>query len=216
MRKLAEKGTGYFFDEGAGHADHGDQKSNLSPFPQFSLASFSGRLIEISASAAGAPLTLAFRLVLDAQRRGEPVAWIARRDSTFFPPDAAEAGVDLGALPVVRAPEPIAAARAADLLVRSGAFGLVVLDLGGRSSLPMPAFTRLGGLAHRHGASVVFLTEKDPSRPSLGPLVALHAHASRVAREQDRFFCEARVLKDKRGRPGWRHAEVFHGPDGLR
>ena len=50
------------------------------------LSGFSGRLIEISGNRASASLTLAFRLVHEAQRQGEPVAWISRRDSVFFPP----------------------------------------------------------------------------------------------------------------------------------
>src|SRR5260221_9920317 len=66
-----------------------------------SLPVVASRLTEISASVAGAPLTLAFRLVLDAQRRGEPAAWIGRKDAPFYPPDAADAGVDLAALALV-------------------------------------------------------------------------------------------------------------------
>src|SRR5512147_2110212 len=61
----------------------------------WSLSSLAGRLVEISAGLAGAPLTLAFRLVLEAQRKGEPTAWVGRRESVFYPPDAAAAGVDL-------------------------------------------------------------------------------------------------------------------------
>lgn len=179
------------------------------------LESFSGRLAEVSADAAGAPLTLAFRLVIEAQRRGEPVAWIGRRECPFFPPDAGEAGVDLAALPVVWVPDILAAAGAADLLVRSGAFGLVVADLGAGARLPLPAQARLAGLARQHGTAVVCLTEKEPGQPSLGSLVSLHAHVARTARERDRYRCEVRALKDKRRGPGWRLVEVFRGPDGL-
>ena len=89
-----------------------------------------GRLAELSSWGTGASLTLAFELVLQAQHGGEPVAWITTSPSTFFPPDVAHGGVDLDALPVVRVPDGQAAARAADKLVRSGAFGLVILDLG--------------------------------------------------------------------------------------
>jgi recombination protein RecA len=179
------------------------------------LEALAGRLAEISAGAAGAPLTSAFRLVLDAQRRREPVAWIGRKESPFFPPDAAEAGVDLAALPVVWAFDATAAAGAADLLVRSGAFGLVVMDLGARDFLPIPVQARLAGLARQHGAAVVCLTEKDGGRPSMGSLVAVRAHAARTGREKDRYRCETRVLKDKGGRPGSLHAEACRGPDGL-
>ncbi len=184
--------------------------------PRWSLATFAGRFAEISSDAAGAPLTLTFRLVLEAQRKGEPVAWIGRRECPFFPPDVADAGVDLGALPVVWAPDALAAARAADLLLRSGAFGLVVVDLGARARLAIPAQTRLAGLAKRHDVALVFLTEKDGQRTSLGSLVSLRAYAVRVGRDAEHYRCEARALKDKRRGPGWRHTEVFRGPDGLR
>lgn len=179
------------------------------------LDTFAGRLAEVSGDPAGAPLTLVFRLVLEAQRKGEPVAWIGGRESPFFPPDVADAGVDLDALPVVWTPDPLGAARTADLLVRSGGFGLVVLDLGETAFLPVAAQTRLAGLAKRHEAALIALTRKDGSRPSLGSLVSLRAHAVRTGRETERFRCEARALKDKRRGPGWKHAEVCHGPDGL-
>ena len=184
------------------------------PVPEF-VEAFVGRLAEVSGDPSGAPLTLVFRLVLEAQRRGEPVAWIGRRQNSFFPPDVAEAGVDLEALPVVWAPDAIAAARTADLLVRSGAFGLVLVDLGAEAHLPAAVQTRLAGLAKRHGAAIVFLTEKQDDRPSLGSLVSLRTHTTRTGRDTGSFHCEARALKDKRRGPGWLHAEVCRGPDGL-
>jgi recombination protein RecA len=184
--------------------------------PLFSFPTFSSRLTELSASPAGAPLTLTFRLVLDAQRRGEPVAWIGRKDAPFYPPDAADAGIDLAALPVVWTGDAIAAAKAADLLVRSGAFGLVVLDLGSEARLPMHATSRLATLARQHDAAIVCLTGKDAARPSLGPLVSLRTHAtSRVRGEGGRFRCEAVALKDKRGGKTWTITEVCRGQDGL-
>lgn len=177
---------------------------------------FASRLTEISASPAGAPLTLAFRLVLDAQRRGEPAAWIGRKDAPFYPPDAADAGVDLTAFAVVWAGDAKAAAKAADLLVRSGAFGLVVIDLGPGARLPMHASSRLALLAQQHRTAVVCLTAKEATRPSLGPLVSVRAHAgSRQRGEGGRFRCEAVALKDKRVGRTWSIAEVCRGPDGL-
>ena len=181
----------------------------------FSLAGFAGRFAEISADPSGAPLSFAMRLVLEAQRKREPVAWIGRRASPFYPPDVADAGVDLRALPVIWAPDPLAAARAADLLVRSGGFGLVVVDLGADARLPIAAQTRLAGLAREHECALVFLTEKNERRPSIGSLVSLRTHAVRTGQEASAFRCEAHAIKDKRRGPGWRYAEVFRGPDGL-
>lgn len=183
--------------------------------PTWNLSTLAGRLVEVSGDPAGAPLTLVFRLVLGAQRQGEPVVWVGRRQSSFFPPDVAEAGVDLEAFAVVWAPGALAAARAADLLLRSGGFGLVVVDLGAGARLPVAAQTRLAGLAKQHRAALVAITEKDGDRPSLGSLVSLRAHAVRTGKERECFRCEARALKDKRRGPGWRHVELCRGPDGL-
>jgi len=182
---------------------------------EWTLATFAGRLAEISGDRATAALTLAFRLVLQVQRRGEPAAWIAARAGLFFPPDVAETGVDLAALAVVRVPGALVAARAADHLLRSGGFGVVVLDLGSDLGVPLHAQTRLAGLAQQHGTALVCLTENDAARPSLGSLVSLRAHTAKARDGQDRFRCEARALKDKRRGPGWKHAEVCRGPDGL-
>jgi recombination protein RecA len=180
------------------------------------LAAFSGRLGEISGTHGSAALTLAFRLVLEAQRQGEPVAWIARKESVFYPPDVAAAAVDLEALVVVRVSEPLLAARAADQLVRSGAFGLVVLDLGENARVPTHAQARLVGLAKKHHTAVLCITEKDSERPSVGSLVSIRAEAVRAQKLGAHFLCEARILKDKRSGPGWTHREVCRGPDGLR
>ena len=184
--------------------------------PLFSLSTFTARLTELSASVSGAPLTLTFRLVLEAQRCSEPVAWIGRKDAPFYPPDAADTGVDLAALAVVWTGDAITAAKTADLLVRSGAFGLVVLDLGGEARLPMHATSRLAMLARQHDAAIVCLTDKESARPSLGPLVSLRAHtASRTRGEGGRFRCTAFALKDKRYGTAWNITEVCRGPDGL-
>jgi recombination protein RecA len=204
---FVEKGTLPYFSDKR-YPGSLSEKRGVSPFPQ--------GLIEISASVAGAPLTLTFRLVLDAQRRGEPAAWIGRKDAPFYPPDVADAGVDLAALPVVWTKDAITAAKAADLLVRSGAFGLVVLDLGGEARLPMHATSRLAMLARQHDAAIVCLTDKEATRPSLGPLVSLRAHATSCLRgEGGRFRCTASALKDKRGGTAWNITEVCRGPDGL-
>lgn len=61
------------------------------PPARWELPALAGRLAELSAQGASAALTLAFSLVLDAQRRGEPAAWITPAGSSFYPPDAAAA-----------------------------------------------------------------------------------------------------------------------------
>ena len=123
------------------------------------LGALRGRLVELSARGATATLTAAIELVAEAQVEGEPVAWLALRGGTFYPPDAAESGVDLAALVVVRALDATAVARAAERLLRSGAFGLVVMDLGA-AELSMQIQGRLVTLAQTHDAAVVCITDK--------------------------------------------------------
>lgn len=183
--------------------------------PKLSLEQLTGRLVELSAVGAVATLTAAVGLVLEAQTAGEPVAWIGLPPTTFYPPDLADSGVDLDALVVVRAPDPIAAARAAERLLRSGAFGLVVLDLGACGDVSMAHQGRLVSLAQQHDAAVVCITEKAADAASLGSLVSLRVEALRQ-RDDAGFRCTLRALKDKRRGPGWSLSEVLRGPAGLR
>jgi recombination protein RecA len=173
-----------------------------------------GRLVEISGSTASAALTIAFTLVREAQERGEPVAWVTLAESVFYPPDAARGGIDLAALVVVRLSRTESIARAGEKLLRSGGFGVVVLDLGG-TDISMPLQTRLTGLAHRYHTALLCLTEKEGGMFSLGSLVSLHAHAERKRVEGNRFACALRVLKDKRRGPTWSYEELYTGPAGL-
>lgn len=191
--------------------------------PRWQLSHLAGHLVELSGRAATADLTLAFALVLEAQRQGEPAAWLTTKESSFYPPDAAAAGVDLDALVVVRLAAAQDLPRATEQLARSGAFCLLVLDLGRLARILPPMQKRLHGLAQKHDAAVLCLTEKASQASSLGSLVSLRAEAvrrpvllSQKAADIGRSFaCTAHVLKDKRRGPGWSHTEVCHGPDGL-
>jgi recombination protein RecA len=182
---------------------------------RWSRVALSGRLTEISAWGGGAALTLAVELVLSAQREGEPSAWITTIEDTFYPPDAARNGVDLDALLVVRCPAARAMGAAADKLARSGAFGLIVIDLGERGDLAVPTQSRLVSLAQKHDCAVVCLTKKTPEMPSLGSLVALRVQAEYEPLPDGRFVCGVHALKDKQRGPGWSEEVVRHGPPGL-
>lgn len=185
------------------------------PPASWGLPTLRGRFVEITGGPASAALTLAIGLVAEAQQCAEPVAWVSRSDSYFFPPDAAAAGIDLSALVVVWATGAQHSAQAADLLLRSGAFGLVTLDLGTEDSLPLAAQTRLAALAKKQATALVCLTRTDRAPPSLGSLISLRAEARRTGQAREGFRCEARILKDKRRGPGWTHLEVCVGPSGL-
>lgn len=192
------------------------QLENAIATPAWGREQLAGRLVEISGQGAAAPLTSAVGLVLDAQMDAEPVAWIMLPDTAFYPPDLADSGIDLDALVVVRAPGVLDAARAAERLLRSGAFGLVVLDLGQDARIPTPLQGRLVSLAKRHDTAVVCLTVKSSESASLGSMVSLRAEALRARGEDGAFRCKVAVLKDKCRGPGWSHSEVVCGPAGLR
>ena len=180
----------------------------------WSLSEVAGRLVEISSSTASAALTITFGLVREAQERGEPVGWVTSVEKFFYPPDVAQNGLDLSALIVIRLSQTGSIARAGEKLLRSGGFGIVVLDLGA-ADIPMPLQTRLTGLAYRHHTALVCLTEKGSAAVSLGSLVSLRAHAEKKRAEDLRFACVLRVLKDKRRGPTWNYEELYTGPAGL-
>lgn len=210
--------------------------------PPWSLAATAGRLVEVTGAEDTAALTMTVRLALDAQQQGEQVAWVAAAGSLPFPPDLLENGLDLNALVIVRAPDVRAGAWAADVLIRSGAFGLVVVDAeGGDPRLPTPLLARLASLAQRHHTALVFLTSSHrsaahalwsdgQSRPPrsqrtpvpsdgtspLGSLISLRVRARRQRVAADRFRCWLEVLKDKRRGPTWGVDEVCRGAPGMR
>jgi recombination protein RecA len=180
------------------------------------LSALHGRIVELASHGASSTLTLATRLVLDAQSAREPVAWITTEERAFYPPDLAASGVDLHALVVVRVKTSGEIARAADQLARSGAFGLLVLDLPKGAVIPSPLLSRLLGLAQKHQAVILCLTEKSPKEASLGSLVSLRAEAHIAHRTRGSFACTLAVTKDKRRAPTWSHEEVCRGPAGMR
>ena len=180
-----------------------------------------GRLLELGggpapssgAAAPSATATAAAALVADAQQHGEQTAWIATRDGFAYPPDLAEWGIDLASLAVVRLRGTDAFAQAADWLLRSGAFGVVVLDFGAAApELPMPVQVRLAGLAQKHAAVALCLGQRPILRSSLA---SLRAVSTRERTAEGRFRWTLDVTKDKRRGHPWRTAQVLRGPVGL-
>jgi len=167
-------------------------------------------MLELSGSAPGKLSTVA-RLLLRAQAEGEPCAWVAPRDeSSFYPPDFAQVGIDLAALAVVRVPPEAGShgvVRVSELLLRSGAFGLLVVDFShGVPKGELSWQSRLSGLVRMHDARVVLLTKSEAHQPSLGPMVGLRlepqvsaALAPAGALSGGRVSLGQRVLKCKLG-----------------
>jgi recombination protein RecA len=192
---------------------------------RWNLESLAGGITEISGFTPAAGLTAAAHLVREVQERREPAAWIAAGDSLFYAPDLRDWGVDLGALPVARVDGAIAAARAAECMLRSGAFALIVFDLGrvgGRTgsfarsaALPTAVQVRLAALCRRHQAALLLLAQKPEGAPPIASMAILRAEGAVRKTGFDRFTFELQVLKDKRQGGGWSHEEVLRGPDGL-
>jgi recombination protein RecA len=201
-----------------------------------------GQLLELSGSAPG-KLSTAVRLLWRAQAEGEPCAWVSLASAalevragaceelggrtgaaSFYPPDLALAGIDLAALAVVRVPAaagPHGVVRASELLLRSGAFGLVVIDFSqGVPKGELAWQSRLSGLLRMHDARAVVLTPSSAHEPSLGPMVSLriepawHVQAAE-AQQAARVVLTQRVLKSKLGGAASVSPDVREAPEGA-
>jgi len=167
-------------------------------------------------------LTFTSELIAAAQRLGEPVGWISTRPSIFYPPDLAENGIDVSAVTVVSVSDEREAVWAGDLLIRSGAFGFIVVDLEKGKRLTDAAMARLVHLSRRHHTTLLFLTIKRGSFASLSSLVTLRGVVRRRgplpegSARQPSFVCEITTVKDKRRTPGRKVMRVYDGPVGVR
>jgi hypothetical protein len=113
----------------------------------------SGKLTEIQGARGSGRTTLVRQLVLTAVAARR---WVAVIDGsrTLAPHEWAEAG-DSGRLWVIRPPGADQSAWCADILLRSGAFSLVVLDSA--PALPRPVAIRLTRLAKEHDVALVIV-----------------------------------------------------------
>ena len=177
-----------------------------------------GRLVELSGDGRAARTTTAVSLLIRRQAEGEPVAWVQPEGGSLYPPDLAASGVDLDDLVVVRVPVRTRAAelaRAAELLLRSGAFGLVVVDLTDGRPRGSAWQSRLAGLARQHDATVLLLTDAQATAASAGPMVALRVEPVRERRAPGRFAVTHRVVRDKLGRLPEPAPDARRAPAGL-
>jgi recombination protein RecA len=198
--------------------DDGHSALDAAVRPLMSFESIQGRLVELSTQGAEVALTLGVRAVHAAQLEDEPTAWLGCRESAFFPEDVRDSGVDLDALPCVRLASADGLSRALSHLVRSGAFGLVVVDLvecpWADRSLPTPLQSRVEALCRTHGCCVLCLTRRSPEEPALGPMVSLRLHAVRVWGEGTPSL-ELMTLRDKRAQPAKPLRLRFASPLGV-
>lgn len=181
----------------------------------WSFSSLVGLLSEISEETPCGALSFAAEIILEAQACGEPVAWVAAPDSTFFPPDLELRGIDLSAVALVRTGEGASGSlAAAEWLARSGAIGLLIVDCAGSWNVEDSALGRVQKLAERGQCAVVFLTRKPCSTPSLGSRISVRGCVSRAAGQP--FLIDIHSAKDKRSVPGPRFRRCYHAPPGLR
>ena len=152
-----------------------------------------GRLTEVTG--ATGKLTLVRGIVDAAVRRGEWVAYIDA-SRTLAPRDWAQLGG--GTLWVVRPPEAVKAAWCADVLLRSAAFSLVVLDSA--PPISRAVAVRLTGLARESNAAFLVVGAAGATR--LGGAVRL-----RVSRRRQRGELGKLTIAIEKG-GGWDSGRV--------
>jgi recombination protein RecA len=176
-------------------------------------------LIELAGGPDAASTSAAVQILLASQREGDPVAWVQPRGGGLYPPDLAAAGLDLGSLLVVHVPLDAGSAampKAAELALRTGAFGAVAIDLSSARPPRGDAWLgRLASLAREHDCRCVLLGPADASA-SLGPIVPVRLLARRRRIRPGRHRLEVDVLKDKSGLlPSLEAPAAWRGPEGM-
>lgn len=184
-----------------------------------------GRLVEISGDAQArdglARVTSAVHLLRQAQLEGETAAWVQPDFGPLFPPDLEQNGIDVEALVVIQVPRkgalPQRLCKATEILLRSGAFGIVILDLTEGIPAGGDAWQgRLLGQSRQHHCRLVLLTEKPTHADSLGPWVGLRIEPRRRRESAGDFVVDPNILKNKSGTPLQLIGEHYRGPWGLR
>lgn len=150
------------------------------------------------------------------------MAWVQWQGGSLFPPDLHAQGIALASLLVVHVgacDQTHARLRATELLLRSGGYGLVVVDLTmGRLPTGLAWQHRLQHWARLHHAAVVLLTlthEAAPS-PSLGALIGLQLCPERVQLSFGQFEQICAIGKNKLGTEAHPWRWLACGPPGLR
>lgn len=158
-------------------------------------------VIELCGGFDAATTSTAIAAVAAAQRHGGITAWLQPRHGLLFPPDCADGGVDLDALVVIQVPPPTARGtthdlpKAAELLLRSGAFDLVVLDLRPTPPKAGAWLGRLQALAREHQSRVLLLTDAQaPVTAGTGLSQRVYVHRRR---DGEAFVLTPQRTRDK-------------------
>ena len=167
-----------------------------------------GKVGELVGPASSGRSAVAAATVAAATARGEVTAWLDAADA-FDPASAAAAGVDLGRLLWVRTRDAVETVRAAELVLETGGFTVVVLDLGSAvhaasrrdeawprppraaaRAAPTPGGARKDALrlrlaraVERAGAVALVLAERPWAGTLAGTMVALRRGEARWAGE---------------------------------
>jgi len=164
-----------------------------------------GRITELAGGRSSGRTGLACRIAASATATGEIIAWVDA-DDTLDPEAAATAGLVLDRTLWVRPRTPDDAARAAELLLAAGGFGLVVLDLAAtKAPIPWP---RLARAAEQTRSTLLFLTlhRQAGTYAALGlELTARQAKWKRGPGDLvllDGITSEVTVARSRIGRPG--------------
>ena len=174
----------------------------------WTLEALAGRIVELDGG-----LTMAAELLHAAQVKGEPAVWIGDREDMVFPPDLDACGIDLAALPVIRATSAAQAWKATDTLLRSGAFSLLILSPAAHWNMTETVQT----LLHRHTreqSSVLLLLRRaagirPPARHALRAQSRIHQEGF------DTFHLHLHVTPGASQASVWSQTHTCRGPEGL-
>lgn len=173
-----------------------------------------GQVTEITGQPGSGRTTLLRQLVEGAIRQELLVAYVDA-DRTLNPRDWAHLArrADDDGLWVIRPPDPARAAWCSELLVRSGAFPVVVLD--GGPVLPHAITVRLASIAREHDAALILSRATEEYR-GRNVTVAVRGRAPRVVEVKcevivARRLCAHPEIPDRRGVERRRHAPSRYG-----
>ena len=163
-----------------------------------------GRISEVAGAPSSGKTSLVFSALSQATSRGETVAYIDSFD-VFDPQSAVQAGVELSRLLWVRCGGSLEKASvASDIVIRSGGFGVVVLDLAapdegrssaGRSKLPAHNWFRFKQALEGSQVALVAVN-LIPVAGSAASLVV------RLERSETRWRPELQTNRESLRRPG--------------